>query len=163
MRHEQHTQKNTQNRVIQGDNTLDLHHYHWPLQSQACGLSTTKHFRSPDENKCPSAADVASILYKRWWLNSGVERYKSCKNAAVCEVSWGGPTAVEQLEEMLDQRHQEKEGWDYLVMDLIILGHCLVNGKKERKILVVFGLTAHHLQNIRHQKWLHMEECRFSD
>lgn len=41
-------------------------------------------------------------------------------------------------------------------MDLIILGYCLVNGKKEGKILVVFGLTAHHLQNIRLRKWLHM-------
>lgn len=37
----------------------------------------------------------------------------------------------------------------------------MVNGKKEGKILVVFGLTVHHLQNIRLQKWLHMEECRF--
>ncbi len=33
--------------------------------------------------------------------------------------------------------------------------------KKEGKILVVFGLTVHHLQDIRLQKWLHMEECRF--
>lgn len=47
---------------------------------------------------------------------------------------------------MLDQRHQEKEEQDYLVMDLIILGYCLVNGKKEGKILVVFGLAVHHFQ-----------------
>lgn len=62
---------------------------------------------------------------------------------------------------MLDQRHQEKEGRDYQVMDLMILGYFLVNGKKEGKIFVVFGLTVHYLQNIRLQKWLHMEECRF--
>ena len=53
-------------------------------------------------------------------MNPGVGRDKSYKNAMVCEVSRGGPTAVEQLEEMLDQRHQEKEEPDYLVMDLII-------------------------------------------
>lgn len=56
---------------------------------------------------------------------------------------------------MLDQKHEQD--W----MDLIILGLCLVNGKKEGKILVVFGLTVHHLQNIRLPKWLHMEECSF--
>lgn len=47
-------------------------------------------------------------------------------------------------------------------MDLIIFGYRLVNGKKKKgKILVVFDLTVHHLQNIRLPKWLHMEECRF--
>ena len=62
---------------------------------------------------------------------------------------------------MLDQRHQEKEERDYLVMDLIILRHCLVNGKRKGKILVVSGLTVHHLLSIGLRKWLHMEECRF--
>lgn len=67
----------------------------------------------------------------------------------VREVSCGGPTAVEQLEEMLYQRHQEKEQRDYLVKYLIILGYCLGKGKEESKILVVFGLTVYYLQNPR--------------
>lgn len=31
---------------------------------------------------------------------------------------------------MLDQRHEQKEEQDYLVMDLIILGYCLVKGRE---------------------------------
>lgn len=42
-------------------------------------------------------------------------------------------TAVEQLEEMLDQIHERD------LMDLIIWGYCFVNGKTEGKILLVFG------------------------
>lgn len=42
-------------------------------------------------------------------------------------------TAVEQLEEMLDQQHERD------LMNLIIWGYCFVNGKTEGKILMVFG------------------------
>lgn len=54
---------------------------------------------------------------------------------------------------MLDQRHQEKEERDYLVMDLIMLGYCLVNGKKrEGKILVAFSLAVHHFKEYQASK-----------
>lgn len=62
---------------------------------------------------------------------------------------------------MLDHRHQEEQ--DYLVMDFNNLGELFGKGKRQGKILVVFGLTVHHLQNLRLRKWLHMEECSFQE
>ena len=60
------------------------------------------------------------------------EEISPITNAVVCEVSWEGRTAVEQLKEMLEQGHQEKEERDYLGMDLIIFRGSVVF-KEERK------------------------------
>lgn len=49
---------------------------------------------------------------------------------------------------MLDQGHQTEEKQDYLVMGLIISGYGLKKKNGEGKILAVFGLVAHHLQNL---------------
>lgn len=49
---------------------------------------------------------------------------------------------------MLDQRHQKEEKQDYLVMGLIISGYGLNRKKKEGKLLMVFGLIVHYLQNL---------------
>lgn len=61
---------------------------------------------------------------------------------------------MRQLEEMLEQKHERD------LMDLNILGLCLVNGEKG-KIFAVSSLTVHHEQHVRLTKWLHMEERSF--
>lgn len=102
------------------------------------------------------------MQHPQWWLNAGVGSDKSYKNSVVCEVSWGDSTDVAQIQEMLNQRLQDKKNKDYLLMGLIIFGVLFGWKKKIRENISDLGFRVSHLQNLELTKWLHMEECRFS-